>query len=95
MLGWWRLASSWISRRKRATNSSETARPGEDLHGLGSVGDSVADLVDLAHSSGAEDACDFVVADLVSDSDGHVLSAHFTGSSGPVPPPRKKCVKVF
>ena len=55
---------------------------GEDLHGLGSIGYGVADLVDLAHSSCAEDACDFVVADLVPDGDGHALSTHFTGFCG-------------
>ena len=39
----------------------------------------MADLVDLAHSPGAEDSLNFVVADLVSDVDGHALYTHFTG----------------
>ena len=47
-----------------------------------SVGDGVADLVDLAHSAGAEDTCNFVVADLVSDLDGHALCPFYGVAKG-------------
>jgi hypothetical protein len=40
----------------------------------------MAYLVDLPHSSGAKDACYVIVADLVPNGNGHVLSAILLGS---------------
>ena len=45
----------------------------ENFHGLDAVGNSVADLIDLAHASGAENAEDFIITELLSD---RVVLAH-------------------
>ena len=45
----------------------------QDLHGLNAIGNGVADFVDFAHASGAENAENFVVAELLSDG---VVLAH-------------------
>jgi hypothetical protein len=39
----------------------------KNFHGLDAVGNGVADLIDFAHASGAEDAEDFIVTKLLSD----------------------------
>ncbi len=45
----------------------------KNFHGLDAVGDRVADLVDFAHASGAENAQNFIIAELLSD---RVVLAH-------------------
>jgi hypothetical protein len=45
----------------------------ENFHGLDAVGNSVADLIDFAHSSSAKNAEDFIISELLSD---HVVLAH-------------------
>jgi hypothetical protein len=43
----------------------------QHLHRFHAMGDGVAHLVDLADATGAKHAGHFVIADLVSDVDGH------------------------
>jgi hypothetical protein len=46
----------------------------KDLHGLYSVGDGVAYLKYLSHASDTQGACYFIVADLISNDNGHGLN---------------------
>lgn len=49
----------------------------EDLHGFDAVRDGVADLIDLAHSTEAKCACYLIIADLVSNVNGHGVEIPF------------------
>src|SRR5271167_1245954 len=52
----------------------------QNFHGLYSVRDRVTHLIDVAHASGAEGTDYLVIADLVSNNDGHAVLTIIAGS---------------
>jgi hypothetical protein len=77
---WVVKAGEQLNFAKKASDDvvGHGASGGENLHGLDSVRDGMANPIDLAHPSGSESACYLIVADLVSNVEGHGLKLYFT-----------------